>query len=48
MTVKQELIEYSERCITGRIISCKKHIWACQRFLRDIKESEENGCYPFE
>lgn len=48
MTIKQELINYAEHCINGQIVSCKKHIWACQRFLHDIKESEENNLYPFE
>lgn len=48
MTIRQELINYAEQCINGQIVSCKKHIWACRRFLHDIKESEENKLYPFE
>ena len=43
MSILEELIEYSERCLDGREISCKKHKWACQRFLRDIKRMEEGS-----
>lgn len=28
---------YAQSCIAGEIISCKKHIWACERFLRDLE-----------
>lgn len=31
-----ELIDYAEKCISGDILSCKKHKWACMRFLRDV------------
>ena len=47
MTIKQELKEYAEQCISGQIISCKKHIWACRRFLRDVEESENNSSFLF-
>lgn len=36
MSIWQELIDYSQACILGTEISGKKHIWACQRFLRDM------------
>lgn len=42
MTVKNRLIRYATDCISGRIISCKKHKQACTRFLRDVKR-EESG-----
>lgn len=32
-----ELITYAKDCIDGKIVSCKKHKWACQRFLRDVQ-----------
>ena len=35
MTVKNRLIRYATDCISGNIISCKKHKQACSRFLRD-------------
>lgn len=41
-----ELIRYSNDVIHGREIACQKHIWACQRFLRDLdKEGTEE--FPF-
>ena len=46
MTIKQELITYAKRCISGKIISCTKHKWACQRFLADLKRSGQKDC-PF-
>lgn len=40
MTIKQELIEYANDCISDIIPSCKKHKWACLRFLDDITRSD--------
>ena len=34
MTIKEELIDYANRCLAGEEISGKKHKWACMRFLR--------------
>lgn len=41
MSILEELIDYSNKCISGEIVSGKKHKWACMRFLKDI----ENGKY---
>ena len=38
MTIKEELIQYAKDCISGVIISCQKHQWACTRFLNDLKK----------
>lgn len=38
MTILQEIEEYSKNCIEGKIISCKKHKWACERFIRDVQK----------
>ena len=38
MTIVDELIKYSEDVISGEMISCQKHKWACQRFLNDLKK----------
>lgn len=38
MTILNELINYANNCISGNIVSCKKHKWACQRFLDDLKK----------
>lgn len=40
MTILDELIEYSNDCISQKVPSCKKHIWACQRFLQDVEKSK--------
>lgn len=46
-TIKEELIEYANRCLDDvkiseyeDYISCQKHKWACLRFLDDLKRSE--------
>lgn len=46
MTILEELIEYANNCIEDKYISenedyisCKKHKWACQRFLNDLKRA---------
>lgn len=36
MTILEELRRYADDCIAQRIPSGKKHVWACQRFLRDV------------
>lgn len=43
MSIKQELIDYANDCINDKIISCKKHKWACQRFLDDLKKSDSRN-----
>ena len=40
MTIREELIDYAEKCVSGEEISGKKHKWACQRFLRDCQKEE--------
>ena len=41
-----ELIDYCHDVEDKKIIVCKKHIWACQRFLRDLERSEA-GEFPY-
>lgn len=51
MTIKDELIEYANRCMKDEIvgdddyISGEKHKWACQRFLKDVKRSSRSDCF---
>ena len=45
MSILNELTEYSKKCISGEIISCQKHKWACQRFLRDVEKSKGGWLY---
>ncbi|WIF94309.1 terminase large subunit domain-containing protein [Caminicella sporogenes] len=46
MNIKQKLIKYSENVINGKIIACKKHKLACQRFLNDISK-EGSKEFPY-
>ena len=46
MTILAQLIKYSKNCISGKIISGRKHIWACERFLKDT-ECMDNEEYPY-
>lgn len=39
---------YARKCISGEIISCQKHKWACERFLRDLKRYQTDPEYPYE
>ena len=36
MTILDEITGYAQDCIEGRIISCRKHKWACERLLNDV------------
>lgn len=40
MTIREELIDYAEKCISGEDVSGKKHKWACQRLLRDCQKED--------
>lgn len=46
MTVLEEIRQYANDCIDGRIVSCQKHKWACMRFLKDLERAED-GSAPF-
>jgi phage terminase large subunit-like protein len=39
VTLLEELVKYSDDIISGNIISCKKHKWACSRFLNDLSRT---------
>lgn len=47
MNQYENIKKYAENCISGEIISCKKHKWACERFLKDVEQFENNPDYPF-
>lgn len=46
MTIKEELKRYAVGCISGKIVSGKKHVWACKRLIRDF-EREETKDFPY-
>lgn len=39
----EEIVQYAQDCISGKIISGKKHMWACMRLLRDVQRMERAG-----
>lgn len=43
----QKLIDYSNEIVSGKQLACKKHIWACHRFLNDVEKSQTDESYPF-
>ncbi len=51
MTIREELIQYAQNCISGKEISGQKHKWACERLLRDFEKEEaynaQNEQYPY-
>ncbi|MBR3421534.1 MAG: terminase large subunit [Ruminococcus sp.] len=47
MTIRQELTRYAADCASGARISCRKHKWACQRFLSDMDRFENEPDYPY-
>ncbi|XAO13695.1 terminase large subunit [Terrisporobacter phage TPELB_ph1] len=42
-SIKDDLVEYCNRILDGRIIACKKHKWSCKRFLKDLKRAAKNA-----
>lgn len=39
MNLTDELIQYCNDIISGKIVACKKHKWSCMRFLRDLDKT---------
>lgn len=46
MDLLKEITKYSKRVISGKVISCEKHQWACKRFLDDL-ENQNTDSFPF-
>ncbi|KAA1039126.1 terminase large subunit [Macrococcus equipercicus] len=44
--LKDFLIQYSNDVLSGDIIACEKHKWACLRFLNDV-EREKHKQFPY-
>lgn len=44
--LRDDLIKYSKECINDEIICCKKHKWACIRFLKDL-DRIGNDDFPY-
>lgn len=46
MTCLEEIMEYAQDCISGKIPAGTKHIWACQRLLRDVERIGQDD-FPY-
>jgi phage terminase large subunit-like protein len=46
MGIRAELIAYCDDVISGRLLACQKHKWACERFLRDLQR-EGRPDFPY-
>lgn len=44
--LRDELAQYSQQVLAGNKVACRKHKWACQRFLADL-EREGTAAFPF-
>ena len=45
-SIKSELRSYSEDVLSGKVVACQKHKWACQRFVRDLERENTEG-FPY-
>lgn len=41
-SIQEDLTEYCNRILDGRIIAGQKHKWCCQRYLKDLERSKKN------
>lgn len=49
MSLRDELVQYSNDVIADNIVSCQKHKWSCIRFLRDLdREGTDDFPYLFD
>lgn len=46
MSITDELIGYSKDVLSGTVVACQMHKWACLRFLKDF-EKQETEAFPF-
>ena len=53
MTILEELIQYTNNCLSDvyvsefeSYLSCQKHKWACERFLKDVAKIDDEN-YPY-
>lgn len=47
MTVFERIKKYCDDCITGIIPACRKNVWACKRFLKDIDRIGTDESFPY-
>lgn len=40
--IRTELYNYCKKVIAGKIVACQKYIWACQRFINDVKRIKDD------
>lgn len=40
--ILKRLIDYCDQVLSGEIITCKKHLWAVERFMNDLKRQNDD------
>jgi phage terminase large subunit-like protein len=45
MTLGERVLNYVNDILDGTIPACQKHIWACQRFLKDLERTQDDDCW---
>jgi phage terminase large subunit-like protein len=45
MNLGERLLNYVNDILDGMIPACKKHVWACQRFLNDLDRTQDDDCW---
>lgn len=48
MTRMEEILKYAEDCIGHPETNCRKHLWACERLIRDVKKmTDRDPSFPY-
>jgi phage terminase large subunit-like protein len=47
MNLAERLMNYVNDILDGTIPACQKHIWACQRFIKDLERIQDDKDCPF-
>jgi phage terminase large subunit-like protein len=45
MNLGERVLNYVNSILDGTIPACQKHIWACERFLRDLERTQQDDCW---
>ena len=44
MNLGERVLQYVNDILDGTIPACKKHKWACERFLKDLERTQQDEC----
>jgi phage terminase large subunit-like protein len=43
MGILSDITQYSDDVLSGHVVACQKHRWACLRFLKDLERAEKEN-----